>query len=405
MFFERFVGLRYLKAKRKQTFISIITTISIGGVALGVTALIVVLSVMSGFEHEWRSKILGMNAHVMVLKSGSNISDYSRVVAQTEKVPGVVAATPFIYSQVMVRNEDYVSGAVLRGVDPYAGAKFPQLRSAVTMGRLEDLDSPQNRIILGKELALNLGVSPGDSIHMVSPMGRKTPMGRQPVQESYVIAGLLESGMYEYDSTFVLISLKQAQEFLDLGDMVTGIEVRVDDIYRSHLVASAISRELGYPFWAKDWKRMNRNLFSALKLEKITMFIILTLIVLVAAFNIVSTLIMMVMEKNRDIAILKSMGATARSIRRIFVFQGLVIGVVGTFIGTLGGLFLCMLLKEYEFIKLPGDVYYITKLPVLVDPLEILAVCACAILISFLATLYPSWQASRLNPAEGLRYD
>lgn len=230
-------------------------------------------------------------------------------------------------------------------------------------------------------------------------------MGRQPTMETYQVTGLLESGMYEYDSTFAFVSLAKAQEFLGFGDEVTGLEVRVKDLYQSHIVASEISRKLGFPYWAKDWKRMNRNLFSALKLEKITMFIILTLIIIVAAFNIVSTLIMMVMEKNKDIAILKSMGATSKSILKIFLFEGLVIGTIGTAIGLAGGLFLCFLLKRYQFIQLPSDVYYISTLPVRMDIPDIVIVCVSAIAITFLATLYPAWQASRLNPAEVLRYE
>ena len=405
MSFESFIGLRYLKAKRKQTFISIITVISVGGVALGVTALIVVLSVMSGFQQDLKAKILGMNAHVIVLKNGANITGYEELAHKLTEMEDVVGVSPFIYSQVMVRNEDYVSGAVLRGIDPKSIGDVSYLGTAITHGSLDSLESPENRIILGKELALNLGVGLGDSVRVISPIGRKTPMGRQPSMETYRLTGLLESGMYEYDSTFVFLSLAKAQEFLGLGDAVTGFEVRIKDIYQSHIIASEISRKLGFPYWAKDWKRMNRNLFSALKLEKITMFIILTLIILVAAFNIVSTLIMMVMEKNKDIAILKSMGATSKSVLKIFLFEGLVIGVIGTTIGLLGGLFLCFLLERYEFIQLPSDVYYISTLPVKMDMLDIAVVCVSAIAITFLATLYPAWQASRLNPAEVLRYE
>ncbi|MBI4774977.1 MAG: lipoprotein-releasing ABC transporter permease subunit [Deltaproteobacteria bacterium] len=405
MSFESFIGLRYLKAKRKQTFISIITVISVGGVALGVTALIVVLSVMSGFQQDLKAKILGMNAHVIVLKNGATVTGYRELEEKVKELEDVVGVSPFIYSQVMVRNQDYVSGAVLRGIDPKTINDVTLLGSAITRGALDSLDSAENHIIIGKELALNLGTSLGDSVQVISPIGRRTPMGRQPTMETYQVTGLLESGMYEYDSTFAFVSLAKAQEFLGFGDEVTGLEVRVKDLYQSHIVASEISRKLGFPYWAKDWKRMNRNLFSALKLEKITMFIILTLIIIVAAFNIVSTLIMMVMEKNKDIAILKSMGATSKSILKIFLFEGLVIGTIGTAIGLAGGLFLCFLLKRYQFIQLPSDVYYISTLPVRMDIPDIVIVCVSAIAITFLATLYPAWQASRLNPAEVLRYE
>jgi len=405
MSFERFVSLRYLKAKRKQTFISIITLISIAGVMLGVMALIVVLSVMSGFQEDIRTKILGMNAHIVVLKSGANMTEYEELSARAEGVRGVVSVTPFIYSQVMVRNQDFVSGAVLRGIDPGAQDKLGYLAASVRKGSLTSLDSTENRIVLGKELALNLGVGVGDSVVMISPFGMRTPMGRQAITASYEVFGLMESGMYEYDSTFAFVSLEKAQEFLGLGRSVTGLEVRVQNMYQSDAIASNIAETLGFPYWTKDWKRMNRNLFSALKLEKITMFIILTLIVLVAAFNIVSTLIMMVMEKNRDIAILKSMGASSRSILKIFVYEGLIIGCVGTALGLIGGTGLCFLLKRYEFIQLPSDVYYISTLPVKMDPVEILIVSLSAVAISFLATIYPSWQASKLDPAEALRYE
>jgi lipoprotein-releasing system permease protein len=236
-------------------------------------------------------------------------------------------------------------------------------------------------------------------------MGVMTPMGMVPRMKKFKIVGIFESGMYEYDSSFLYISLKNAQDFINMPGVVTGIEVKTDDIYRVKEIASGIVRDLGYSYWTKDWMEMNRNLFAALKLEKITMFVILILIIMVAAFNIVSTLIMVVMEKNKDIAILKSMGATASSIMKIFIIEGLVVGVVGTLLGTIGGYALGFLLSEYKFIKLPSDVYYISTLPFRIDSLDSILIAISAIGISFLATLYPSWQASRLLPAEALRYE
>jgi lipoprotein-releasing system permease protein len=405
---ETFIGWRYLKAKRKQTFISMITLISLAGVALGVTALIVVIAVMSGFEEDLKSKILGINSHVVVLRYGQPMDNYEQLMPEVESVPGVASVEPFIYSQVMISGLGGVNGAVLRGVDPVLAAKG-QLGRIVKNGSLEDLNQMENRlpgIILGMELARQLGAQVDDTVRIVSPMGNVTPLGgRTPRSRNFEVVGIFESGMYEYDSTLAYISIEQGQRFLNLGHGVTGIEVMVSHIYQADKVRDAILSLLGPSYWAKDWMQMNRNLFSALKLEKVAMFIILTLTVLVAAFNIASTLIMVVMEKTRDIAILKSMGATKRMIMRIFVFQGLVVGALGTGVGLLGGVVLCELLARYKFIELPGDVYYITTLPVRMEFFDVALITFSGIFISFIATLYPAWQASRLNPVEALRYE
>jgi lipoprotein-releasing system permease protein len=405
MSFELFISLRYLKAKRKQTFISIITLISVGGVMLGVMTLIVVLSVMSGFEQDLKSKILAVNSDVVFMRYKDWIPNYLDLVRQIEAVPKVVAATPFIYSQVMVRNEQLVSGAVLRGVDVNSVDRVIRIGQGIVAGTLQDLVIIENGVILGRELARNLGVGPGDQVDIISPLGRRTPLGRAPQLSKHTVVGLLESGMFEYDSTFVVMSLATAQKFLGMGDQVTGMEIKVVDIYSADRVAQALREKFPHPYWIRDWMGMNRNLFSALKLEKITMFIILTLIILVAAFNIVGTLIMVVMEKTKDIAILKSMGAASKSILKIFILEGLFIGGVGTMLGLLGGITLCELLKKYKFIKLPSDVYYISTFPVKMQFFDITLICTAAVLITFLATLYPSWQAAKLDPAEALRYE
>jgi len=405
MSFEMLISLRYLKAKRKQTFISIITLISISGVMLGVMTLIVVLSVMSGFEQDLKSKILAVNSDVVFMRYKDWISNYLDLVKQIEAVPDVVAATPFVYSQVMIRNEQLVSGAVLRGVDVNSVDRVIRIGQSIVSGSLRDLAAIENGVILGRELARNLGVGPGEQIDILSPLGRRTPVGRVPQLSKHLVVGLLESGMFEYDSSFIIMSLATAQKFLGMGDQVTGIEIKVTDLYEADRIAQALRQKFPSPYWIRDWMSMNRNLFSALKLEKITMFIILTLIILVAAFNIVGTLIMVVMEKTKDIAILKSMGAASRSILKIFVFEGLFIGIVGTILGLLGGVTLCELLKKYQFIKLPSDVYYISTFPVKMQFFDILMICTAAVLITFVATLYPSWQAARLNPAEALRYE
>ncbi len=414
MSYELFIGLRYLKAKRKQTFVSLITLISIAGVMVGVTALIVVIAVMNGFKEDLRDKILGVTSHVVISRFDGNISKYQEVKAKVEEVAGVNAATPFIYTQVMISSRKAISGAVLRGIEPKTAGKVINLPKNLRAGSLEELEAENKPeglrstpgIILGNELARNIGAARGEPVTVISPLGRLTPLGRVPRSQTFRVAGIFDSGMYEYDSTIAYVSLWAAQRFLGIGDRVTGIEVRVDEIYEADRVARAIGEALdGYPYWSRDWMRMNKNLFSALKLEKIVMFIILTLIILVAAFNIVGTLIMVVIEKTRDIAILKSMGATRRSIMKIFMIEGAVIGLVGTLLGLVGGYTLCKLLATYKFIELPSDVYYISTLPVQMNPLDVAIIALAAIVITLAASVYPAWQASRFDPAEAIRYE
>ncbi len=414
MSYEMFIGLRYLRAKRKQTFVSLITLISIAGVMVGVTALIVVIAVMNGFKEDLRDKILGVTSHVVISRFDGNISKYQEVRAKVGEVSGVNAATPFIYTQVMISSRKAISGAVLRGIEPKTASKVINLPKNLRAGSLEELEAenkPEGMratpgIILGNELARNIGALRGEPVTVISPLGRLTPLGRVPRSQTFRVAGIFDSGMYEYDSTIAYVSLWAAQRFLGIGDRVTGIEVRVDNIYEADRVARAIGKALGgYPYWSRDWMRMNKNLFSALKLEKIVMFIILTLIILVAAFNIVGTLIMVVIEKTRDIAILKSMGATRRSIMKIFMIEGAVIGLVGTLLGLLGGYTLCTLLATYKFIELPSDVYYISTLPVQMNPLDVALIALAAIVITLAASVYPAWQASRFDPAEAIRYE
>ncbi|KAA0892044.1 lipoprotein-releasing ABC transporter permease subunit [Oryzomonas rubra] len=418
--FELFIGLRYLKAKRKSTFISIITFISTAGVALGVMALIVVLAVMTGFEEDLKEKILGTNAHVVVIRSGAPMDDYQQVMAKLKRFKGVQAATPFIYNQVMLSSGKNVSGVVLRGIDVQSDRLVTKLSKSIVEGSIDKLDPVMGAgsdgkpgLVVGKELAKHLNLFVGDTINVVSPMGNITPLGMMPKMKPFRVVGIFNTGMFEYDSTLAYVSLAQAQAFFDLGDTVTGIQLKVDDVYHTGELARAINQTMGGDYYARDWMQMNRNILFALKTEKMVMFIILTLIVLVAAFGIASTLFMVVMEKTRDIAILKSMGATGLSIMKIFVLEGLIIGVIGTILGVASGLLIALNLEPIITVieKVTGlnffskDVYYLDHFPSMVVPSDVVLISVTAVLISFIATLYPSWQASRMLPAEALRYE
>jgi lipoprotein-releasing system permease protein len=408
-FFETFVALRYLRARRAKGFLSLSTFISTAGVGVGVMALIVVIGVMTGFDQDLKKKILSVNAHVVVLKQGGSLIDYRQVAARVEAMPGVLKASPFIYTQVMFSAPGNISGGVIRGLDLETIKQGGPQALGVQKGEFPDLalggkDEPP-RIAIGNEMARNLNLSQGEYLNIISPLGALTPMGRLPRMKPFRVSAIFHSGMFEFDNTLVYTSIPQLQEFLGLGDRVTGLEVSVRDIYEADRIAESIQQQLGPGFIVRSWMQMNRSLFAALKLEKIAMFIILTLIILVAAFGIASTLFMTVMEKTKDIAILMSMGATRQSIMQIFILKGLAIGGVGTVIGLALGLGLCGLLKQYEFIKLPRDVYYISTLPVQIQSLDLLAIVAAAVAISFVATLYPSWQASRLDPVEAIRYE
>jgi lipoprotein-releasing system permease protein len=420
MSFELFIGLRYLKAKRKSTFISIITFISTAGVMLGVMALIVVLAVMTGFENDLKEKILGTNAHVVVIRSGAPMDDYPEVIKKLKSFKGVEAATPFIYNQVMLSTGKNVSGVVLRGIDITTDRQVTRLSQSVVEGDINKLSDSMTAgaealpgIMVGKELARHLNLFLGDKVNVISPMGNITPLGMMPRLKPFRITGIFNTGMFEYDSTLAYVSLGQAQRFFDLGDTVTGIQLKVADVYHTGELARAINNQLGTGFYARDWMQMNKNILFALKTEKVVMFIILTLIVLVAAFGIASTLFMVVMEKTRDIAILKSMGASAASIMKIFVLEGLIIGIIGTVLGVASGLLIATNLEPIitAIQKITGqnffskDIYYLDRFPSLVIPSDVFMISVTAVLISFLATLYPAWQASRMLPAEALRYE
>jgi lipoprotein-releasing system permease protein len=410
MSFEYFVGGRYLRSKHKQAFISFITFLSMAGVTVGVMALIIVIAVMSGAESYFISQILGVESHIIIRRHNGVIADYNGVIRQVESSPGVVSAAPFVYSQVMLRSSSGISGAVLRGIDPEAagspikGYDKESLIKKIRPQVIADSGVLSPGIMLGKELALTIGAAEGEIIYLISPKGMMSPIGHMPTMKRFEVTGIFETGFYEYDASLAFIHLKTAQDLIKIGDSVSGIGVRVDDIYRADGISQTILADLGFPYWTMDWMQMNRNFFSALKLEKKAMFVILTLIIMVAAFNIASTLIMMVMGKTQDIAILKAMGATDRSIWKIFVFKGTVIGFIGTFTGVVLGILGCVVLKHFKFIELPGDVYYFTSLPVQLEFLDVFIIIAAAMAICFVSTLYPAYKASRLNPVEALRY-
>jgi lipoprotein-releasing system permease protein len=408
MSYEFFIGLRYLKARRRHRSFSLNTIVSITGVTLGVGALIATLGIMTGFTNDIRSKILGTNAHIIVLdRTGQPMTDYPSILAKVRATPHVVAATPFLFTQVLLSHERQSQGVVLRGIDPATAGRVTDLDKNLLGGSLADLAKTGKEgepgIILGKELAGRLGAFLGSPVTAISPTGTIGPMGIVPKLKKFTVVGVFDSGMFEYDSSLAYIPLNAAQKLLDYGDAVNGIEVKVDDIFQSSAIARDITSRLDFPYGARDWKEMNKSLFSALQLEKIMMFIILVLIILVASFNIVSTLTMIVVEKGREIAILKAMGATPAKIMRIFMVEGLVIGLAGVALGIPMGYGASWLIQE--FYTLPGDVYYISKIPVTLLWTDVASVSIAALAISLLATLYPSWRASRLEPVEALRYE
>ncbi len=407
MTFEWFVSLRYLRAKRKQKFISLISIISVLGVAVGVMALIVVLSVYTGFTEGLRDQIIGINAHVLIQRFSGSIGNPAAAIKKIESVPGVAAATPVIYGQALVSSGAGSTGVSLRGVDPVTAGRVIGLEKKMKGGSFQDI-LPSNglpAVILGVELARQLRVGKGGRIRFVSPNGPLSPMGILPRVLTCRVAGMFETGMFEYDSGMAFVNLKTARTLTGLSRGVQGIEVRVNNIDDADRVARAIGRRLGREYSVRDWMQINKNLFAALKLEKVGIFIALDLIVLVAALNIISALVMVVMEKKRDIAILKSMGATSCSIIRIFFYQGMIIGMLGTVLGVLSGLGLCALLQHYPIIELPRNVYPMSTMPIKVVPIDVVVIAVSAVCITLIATLYPSWQASRVRPAEVLSYE
>jgi lipoprotein-releasing system permease protein len=415
MRYELFIGMRYLQARRTERFISLITIISLFGVMIAVMTLNVVMAVMTGFEETLRDRLLGINAHIAIVKSGEPMREYEKVIEQLKSEGEVVAASPTIYGQVMLTAGPRVSGVVVRGVDPDRVNAVVHIERYIRDGSLAGLKTQhpiqvEDRtvllpgIILGERLANQLGVFPGSPVQVVSPLGSATAIGVIPKVRRFAVTGLLTSGMSEIDSTLVFMGLSEAQNFFDLDGAVTNIELRIRNVNESKQVADEIQRRLGFPYFAEDWTRLWPNLFSALELEKTVYFLVLLLMVLIGAFNIVSTLIMVVMEKKKDIAILRSMGATQQSIRRIFLFKGLLIGVVGTILGVILGLLVCALIANYPF-ELPDGVFLIKRVPVRVYLGNVALVACASFAVCLLASIYPARQAAKLDPVEIIRYE
>jgi lipoprotein-releasing system permease protein len=405
---EVFLASRYLSARSGSRFLNLITIIAIGGICVGVMALIVVIGVMSGLQREVRERILGTNPHIMVLTFGEGLllENWRKPLEAARKDPAVTVAEPFVYSEALIfQDVNYQQGFVLRGISQDATERLAEQLVAGSW-KFEDTESGLPGIVLGFRLAGRLLVYPGDTVSLVSAHGMElTAAGFIPKFKKYEVVGLFRSGMYEYDNQMGYMSLQSAQELLGMGNAVTGLALWVRDPWHVEAATARLGDKLGSSYVLRDWKTTNEGLFSALKLEKMGMTLVLLLIVLVAAFNIVSTLIMVVTDKTREIGILRSMGMTAKGILRVFMLQGLIIGVAGTLLGLFGGMALSWAIDYFGLISLPGDVYLISEIPITLSPLDVGVIVVVAVLISFVATIYPSRQAARLQPVEAIRHE
>lgn len=407
-----FIGLRYLRAKRRNHFISFISLVSMLGIALGVAALITVISVMNGFEQELRSRILGMVSHATVTGFGEGIDDWRGAVTAAREDPRVVGAAPFVEREIMIQGLR-VSGAFLRGVDPATEPEVSDVASQVVEGRWDSLESGAWRVVLGRELALWLGVGIGDTVTIYAPTLRSTPAGTLPTLRQFTVSGIFEVGMAEYDRGMAIVHLDDASRLMRMGGQVSGVRLKLEDMFRAWVVASDLAERLGGLYRVRDWTQEHSNFFRAVQTERMVMFIILSLIVAVAAFNLVSTLVMLVTDKQADIAILRTLGATPGTVMGVFVIQGMVSGVIGIAAGVVGGVLLAMnvtnvmrfLEAVFGFQLMPAEIYYINELPSDLRAGNVATITVLAFLMSLVATLYPAWRAARTQPAEALRYE
>jgi lipoprotein-releasing system permease protein len=393
---ELFISWRYLITKRKEKFISLISIISVLGIAIGVMALIVVIAVMTGFDKDLRDKIVGNYSHITITSfKGIDAQEYDKILEKISANPQIKGISPYVQGQVLIKEGNRVFAVGLKGINPNTESSVTKIKKYVAVGNMDDLG--QDKVIIGKELALYLGLGINSDIVTYSPFGK---------ERNLKVVGIFNSGMYDYDLNLIFTDLKTAQDILGLNNKFSAIAIKLDNLNLADKVRDQLSNVLGLDYNLKTWMEANQNFFAALKLEKLTMFIILTLIILVAAFNIASTLIVMVVEKTKDIGILKALGMTSANIRKIFTYLGLIIGTLGTFFGALGGILLCGLLKKYQFIKLPSDIYYLDHLPVSIQlwP-DIFLIILAAMLITLIATIYPAKKASQLGPVEALRYE
>jgi len=411
--YEYFIGLRYTRARRKNLFVSLSSAISAVGILLGVAALIVVLSVMNGFQKEIRARILGVASHIQIAGSDNTLADWQTVAARARENPRVLAAAPYVNGQALLEFGGTVRGALVRGVDPKLEAEVADVGDHMVAGRLESLQPGEFGVVLGAELARALRVFPGERVTLIAPQGLVTPAGVLPRLKQFRVVGIFRVDHYEYDSGLALINLADAQRLYQLGDRVSGVRLKLTDLLESREVARELYQSLGGDLAISDWTRSHANFFRAVEIEKRMMFIILTLIVTVAAFNVISTLVMVVTEKQSDIAILRTLGATPRSVMKIFVVQGAVIGVLGTILGVVGGILLALnidvvvpfLERLLRIQFLSKDVYYISELPSDLHLDDVALIAAVSLALSLLATIYPSWRAARVRPAEALRYE